>query len=218
MDDAARRGLRARHLRPGAGRRRTSRPRPRPPWSSPRFARPYRGRSTPVNAWWGTFDLAVSLFSGPVGRPAVERLHHAQLRERRADRDRLVARRRPLPTRRLLRIRVSRTPTGLERRHRVTGGRALGRRARRVHPRLGRRSPHRRPARHRRGVRAIGDPTCLRRVQLGRRSGGERRLDPSATHLSHGRSLAANAALTLGTQLRWASQSGGTRPRGPGTG
>jgi hypothetical protein len=24
----------------------------------------YRGRSTPVNAWWGTFDLAVSLFSG----------------------------------------------------------------------------------------------------------------------------------------------------------
>ncbi|HEX3425341.1 MAG TPA: DUF5996 family protein [Acidimicrobiales bacterium] len=28
---------------------------------------PYRGRSTPVNAWWGTFDLAFSLFSG---RPA----------------------------------------------------------------------------------------------------------------------------------------------------
>jgi hypothetical protein len=28
---------------------------------------PYRGRSTPVNAWWGSFDLAVSFFSG---RPA----------------------------------------------------------------------------------------------------------------------------------------------------
>jgi hypothetical protein len=28
---------------------------------------PYRGRSTPVSAWWGSFDLAVSLFSG---RPA----------------------------------------------------------------------------------------------------------------------------------------------------
>jgi hypothetical protein len=28
---------------------------------------PYRGRSTPVNAWWGSFDLAVGLFSG---RPA----------------------------------------------------------------------------------------------------------------------------------------------------
>jgi len=25
---------------------------------------PYRGRSSPVNAWWGTFDLAVHLFSG----------------------------------------------------------------------------------------------------------------------------------------------------------
>ena len=30
---------------------------------------PYRGRSTPVNAWWGSFDLAVSLFSG--GRPSL---------------------------------------------------------------------------------------------------------------------------------------------------
>ncbi|HEV2998685.1 MAG TPA: DUF5996 family protein [Solirubrobacteraceae bacterium] len=28
------------------------------------FSAPYRGRSTPVNAWWGSFDLAVSLFSG----------------------------------------------------------------------------------------------------------------------------------------------------------
>jgi hypothetical protein len=28
------------------------------------FRAPYRGRSTPVNAWWGSFDLAVALFSG----------------------------------------------------------------------------------------------------------------------------------------------------------
>jgi Family of unknown function (DUF5996) len=28
---------------------------------------PFRGRATPVNAWWGTFDLAVNFFSG---RPA----------------------------------------------------------------------------------------------------------------------------------------------------
>jgi hypothetical protein len=28
------------------------------------FRAPYRGRSTPVNAWWGSFDLAVVLFSG----------------------------------------------------------------------------------------------------------------------------------------------------------
>ncbi len=31
------------------------------------FRAPYRGRSTPVNAWWGTFDLAVNVLSG---RPA----------------------------------------------------------------------------------------------------------------------------------------------------
>jgi hypothetical protein len=31
---------------------------------------PYRGRSTPVNAWWGSFDLAVSLFSGESANPA----------------------------------------------------------------------------------------------------------------------------------------------------
>jgi len=35
------------------------------------FRAAYRGRSTPVNAWWGTFDLAVQLFSGrPADPPA----------------------------------------------------------------------------------------------------------------------------------------------------
>jgi Family of unknown function (DUF5996) len=33
------------------------------------FRAPYRGRSTPVNAWWGSFDLAVSLFSGRAADP-----------------------------------------------------------------------------------------------------------------------------------------------------
>jgi hypothetical protein len=33
------------------------------------FRAPYRGRSTPVNAWWGSFDLAVSLFSGQPATP-----------------------------------------------------------------------------------------------------------------------------------------------------
>jgi len=33
------------------------------------FRAPYRGRSTPVNAWWGTFDLAVNLFSGEPAAP-----------------------------------------------------------------------------------------------------------------------------------------------------
>jgi hypothetical protein len=30
---------------------------------------PFRGRSTPVNAWWGTFDLAVNFFSGQPADP-----------------------------------------------------------------------------------------------------------------------------------------------------
>jgi Family of unknown function (DUF5996) len=33
------------------------------------FRAPYRGRSTPVNAWWGSFDLAVNLFSGRPAQP-----------------------------------------------------------------------------------------------------------------------------------------------------
>src|SRR5215218_1811335 len=33
------------------------------------FRAPYRGRSTPVNAWWGSFDLAVNLFSGQPATP-----------------------------------------------------------------------------------------------------------------------------------------------------
>ena len=33
------------------------------------FRAPYRGRSTPVNAWWGSFDLAVNLFSGQPADP-----------------------------------------------------------------------------------------------------------------------------------------------------
>jgi uncharacterized protein DUF5996 len=46
------------------------------PWKTPLDAlvlaalrAPYRGRSTPVNAWWGSFDLAVSLFSGEPADP-----------------------------------------------------------------------------------------------------------------------------------------------------
>jgi hypothetical protein len=36
------------------------------------FRAPYRGRSTPVHAWWGSFDLAVSLFSGEPADPPSE--------------------------------------------------------------------------------------------------------------------------------------------------
>lgn len=33
------------------------------------FRAPFRGRSTPVNAWWGSFDLAVNMFSGLPAKP-----------------------------------------------------------------------------------------------------------------------------------------------------
>src|SRR5579862_5965557 len=33
---------------------------------------PYRGRSTPLNMWWGSFDLAVSFFSGRPADPPSE--------------------------------------------------------------------------------------------------------------------------------------------------
>jgi hypothetical protein len=33
------------------------------------YRAPYRGRSTPVNAWWGGLDLAVNLFSGEPADP-----------------------------------------------------------------------------------------------------------------------------------------------------
>jgi Family of unknown function (DUF5996) len=33
------------------------------------FRAPFRGRSTPVNAWWGTFDLAAHFFSGRPAEP-----------------------------------------------------------------------------------------------------------------------------------------------------
>jgi len=36
------------------------------------FRAPYRGRSTPVNAWWGSFDLAVNLFSGMAADPPAD--------------------------------------------------------------------------------------------------------------------------------------------------
>ena len=36
------------------------------------FRAPFRGRSTPVNAWWGSFDLAVNLFSGEGASPPSE--------------------------------------------------------------------------------------------------------------------------------------------------
>ena len=90
------------------------------------YRAPFRGRSTPVNAWWGSFDLAVSLFSGVPGRPAVHRFHHAQRNGFAGSRGRLVAGRRPLPARRVLRVPASH-PGRLQHADPVTGRGPLGR-------------------------------------------------------------------------------------------
>ena len=117
MDDAARRRLRARHLRPRSGRPRTSRQRRRRRSCSPHFAPPTAGRSTPVNAWWGTFDLAVSLFSGrSVDPPSNDFIMRNSANAEQIE-DRMVARRRPLPPRCVLRVRRTR-PRGLRERRR----------------------------------------------------------------------------------------------------
>ena len=73
------------------------------------FRAPYRGRCTPVNAWWGSFDLSVSLFSGAEAEPPSDRLHHAQRDGRPGGRGRLVAGRPALPQAGVLRLR----PPGL---------------------------------------------------------------------------------------------------------
>jgi hypothetical protein len=41
-------------------------------WVLTEYRAPFRGRSTPVNAWWGSFDLAVSLFSGQPATPPAD--------------------------------------------------------------------------------------------------------------------------------------------------
>jgi hypothetical protein len=56
----------------GMLRLRTSPRRPVPRWCWPSTALPTGGRSTPVNAWWGSFDLAVNLFSGEPADPPSE--------------------------------------------------------------------------------------------------------------------------------------------------
>ena len=71
------------------------------------FRAPYRGRSTPVNAWWGSFDLAVSLFSGVPAEPPSDDFIMRNAMDVAGGRGRLVARRPTLPEGRVLRVRLS---------------------------------------------------------------------------------------------------------------
>lgn len=122
------------------------------------FRAPFRGRSTAVSAWWGAFDVAVSLFSGrPSDPPAT------------------TSSRATRPTHRpwssgggpatsgtqesLLRLRPSGRGGPFAGR-RVPSEGPLGPRLGGIHPRLGRRVRHSRSPRRRTAVRPFGPPPC----------------------------------------------------------
>ena len=146
------------------------------------YRAPYRGRSTPVNAWWGSFDLAVSLFSGlPADPPSDDFIMRNAMDaqevavgwwpgDARYGKAAFYAYAHP-------------APSDFARFDPVPAGRALGCRAGRVHPGLGRRPDGRGSARHRARVRPFGLPARLCRLRLGERAGGHRRRDPAARQI-----------------------------------
>ena len=178
VDDAARRGHRARDLRPAQVQAYFAAA-TRAALVLAALRAPYRGRSTPVNAWWGSFDLAVGLFSGrPVDPPSTTSscaTRGTRRRSRSAGGRATRATRAPRSTR--TRIRA---PEDFAARDALAGGGALGRGARRVHPRLGRRLQRRESARRRARVRALGRQACVHRVRLGLEARLERRGRPAA--------------------------------------
>ena len=136
------------------------------------FRAPYRGRTTPVNAWWGSFDLAVSLFSGQAAEPPgatsslVTRWTPRRWRSAGGPAMRATPRPRSTP------MRIPR-PRGSRMRP-PTRGRPLGRRPRRIHPGLGRRLRQLRPARRQRRVRPLSLSARVRRLRVGSVAGHER--------------------------------------------
>ena len=102
------------------------------------FRAPYRGRSTPVNAWWGSFDLAVSLFSGEPAEPPSDDF----IMRNAMDAQEVAVGWWPGDPRygkAAFYAYAHPAPDGLRGRAARARRRALGRRARRVRPRLGRR-------------------------------------------------------------------------------
>ena len=109
------------------------------------FRAPYRGRSTPVNAWWGSFDLATNLFSGlPADPPSDDFIMRNAMDaqevavgwwpgDARYEKAAFYAYAHP-------------APEGFAAATLVSGRGPLGRDARGVHPRLGRRPLQPRPA------------------------------------------------------------------------
>ena len=106
---------------------------------------PYRGRVSPVNAWWGSFDLAVSLFSGN----AVEPPSNDFIMRNSANAQQIEVGWWPgdhrYPRAAFFAFAFPK-PDGFEQATLTPPSSALGHRARRVPPRLGRRARRARPA------------------------------------------------------------------------
>ena len=162
--------------------RRISRRRRRLRSCSAHFGRPIRGRSTPVNAWWGSFDLAVSLFSGrPAEPPAADFItrnagNAEQIEigwwpgDARYPKAAFYAYAYPPPRR-------------VRRRHADAARGAMGNGSRRVRARLGRRPDRHEPARGGARVRPLGHSPRMRGLRVGPRSIRERGGDPTAGRL-----------------------------------
>ena len=148
------------------------------------FRAPFRGRSTAGERVVGLLRPRRQPVLGRARRAAIAGLHHAQRDGRAGGRDRVVAGRRPLRARGLLRVR----PPGRARLRGVAARAArepLGRPARRVPARLGRRLRERRPARRAHSTsparpsctparRAAGTPSSPRAPRGARRRSSSR--------------------------------------------
>ena len=130
------------------------------------FRAPYRGRMSPVNAWWGTFDLAAHLYSGrPADPPSDEFIMRNS-----GDAQQIEIGWWPGDPKHggaAFFAFAYPTPAGIRRGPDRPRRRALERGAGRVHPRLGRRAGRCRSARPRPRVRAVGISPRVRRVRLG---------------------------------------------------
>ena len=172
------------------------------------FRAPFRGRSTPVNAWWGTFDLAVSFFSGrPADPPSDDFImrnggdaQQVGIGWWPGD---------PNHERAAFFCLAYPAPDGFAGADLSPAPGALGPGARRVRARLGGDSRERRCARARSGIRALRLPSRVCGVRLGPRSGGHRRGCAAADQVE------VSPLCRLGWFRRWAPAAPSSSCRHP---
>ena len=147
------------------------------------FRAPYRGRSTPVNAWWGSFDLAVNLFSGaPADPPAADFIMRNAM-----DAQEVAVGWWPGDARHpsaAFYAYAHPAPDGFGNCGPVPARRPLGRWPGGVPAGLGRCPEQPAAAGGGAGVRPLGVPSCVRGLQMGSAAGRERRGVPAARRLS----------------------------------